>query len=56
MKQAKHRGPSEAVKSAKRYLAANPDITGSELAHKFKIDLSTIYRSSWWKTRKESTK
>lgn len=46
------RGPSQAVKDAKAFLLAAPDTSAQFLAIKFGINLSTIYRSDWWKEAK----
>lgn len=45
------RGPSTATKQAKAYLKKNPEIEGAALARKFGLNLSTVYRSAWWKDR-----
>lgn len=51
------RGPSQAVKDAKAFLAANPSTTANHLSVKFGLNIATIYRSVWWKSRnKESAK
>jgi hypothetical protein len=47
------RGPSQAVKDAKAFLKDNPGTTATFLAVKFGLNLSTIYRSDWWKAIKE---
>lgn len=45
----KTRGQSSSSKAAERHLEKYPGTPAKELAKKFKIDLSTIYRSAWWK-------
>lgn len=47
------RGPSQSVKDAKAFLLAAPDTSAQFLAIKFGINLSTIYRSDWWKEAKQ---
>lgn len=47
------RGLSTAVKKAKAYLQRNPNTEGPALAKKFGINLSTVYRSDWWKNRQK---
>lgn len=42
------RGPTKAVKKASAYLKDHPHTEAKLLAEKFEIDVSTIYRSSWW--------
>lgn len=51
MDQVKRRGASSASKAAGKYLEKHPDATAKEMAKKFKIDLSTVYRSEWWTNR-----
>ena len=46
------RGKSQAVKDAMAHLAANPTATAQFLAVKFGLNISTIYRSNWWKQAK----
>lgn len=46
------RGPSSASKAAERYLSKYPATPAKELAARFKIDITTVYRSSWWQQRK----
>jgi hypothetical protein len=45
----KGRGPSAATKQAERYLLKNMPVSAKDLAARFKIDVSTIYRATWWK-------
>jgi len=45
------RGPAEATKEAERYLQANPTAKAKDVAATFKIDVSTVYRATWWKNR-----
>lgn len=45
------RGPSKASKDAARYLLKHPGTTAQELAEKFGINVTTIYRATWWKAR-----
>lgn len=47
----KTRGQSSSSKAAERHLEKYPGTPAKELAKKFKIDLSTIYRSVWWKDK-----
>jgi hypothetical protein len=47
------RGPSQAVKDAKAFLTAAPETSAQFLSIKFGINLSTIYRSDWWKELKK---
>lgn len=49
------RGPSKACAKAGEYHAKHPEMPLPELAKKFGIDLSTIYRSNWWKAAKSKT-
>lgn len=44
-----HRGPSTASKKAARYLSTHPTATARQLAVKFGLNITTIYRSAWWK-------
>ena len=48
---ATRRGPSTATKQAQAYLKKNPMAEGAFLARKFGLNLSTVYRAAWWKTR-----
>lgn len=43
------RGPSQAVKEAHEYLKLHPATPADVLAIKFGLNISTIYRSGWWK-------
>lgn len=52
----KRRGQSSAAKSAERYLANHPETQAADLAKKFKIALTTVYRAPWWKNRPQVTK
>lgn len=45
------RGPSAASIDAAKYLAKNPGTEALTLAKKFKINITTVYRSAWWKNR-----
>ncbi len=45
------RGESQAVKDAKAHLAANPGATAQYLATRFGLNITTVYRSEWWKKR-----
>ena len=47
------RGPSSGSKRAAKYFAEHPDATAKELAKKFAIDLTTIYRATWWQAAKK---
>lgn len=48
---------SKQAYKAQRLLAANPGITGAELARKTGLNITSIYRASWWKNKpKEKTK
>lgn len=51
MKEKNKRGPSEASKAAERYLGRNPGTPAADLAKKFKVALTTIYRAPWWKNQ-----
>lgn len=44
----RRRGPSNAMQEAEKFFAENGHITGKELAERFKIDQSTIYKAGWW--------
>lgn len=47
------RGPSQAALKAKAYALKHPDkLTAEQLAKKFGINPTTVYRSDWWKGRK----
>lgn len=48
------RGPSKASKDAAKFLGKNPDATAQLLAEKFGLNVTTIYRSAWWKNRHAS--
>ena len=50
------RGPSKAQKDAEKYFAKNPESSAAELAKRFGVALSTIYRADWFKRAKEATK
>lgn len=50
------RGPSAAALSAAKYLAKNPGTDAMTLAKKFKINITTVYRSAWWKNRNAQDK
>lgn len=45
------RGPSAASIDAAKYLAKNPGTEALALAKKFNINITTVYRSAWWKNR-----
>lgn len=45
------RGLSTASKKAATYLQKHPDATAKELAKKFGVSLTTIYRAPWWKAK-----
>lgn len=45
------RGQSKAVIDAGKWFAKNPEARAAEIAAKFGIDVSTVTRSEWWKTR-----
>lgn len=45
------RGLSAASKAAARHLERNPDASADDLAKKFKIAITTVYRAPWWKAR-----
>lgn len=51
------RGPSQAVKEATEYLKLHPGTSADILAIKFGLNITTVYRSDWWKkyrTQKEA--
>lgn len=50
-----HRGPSAASKKAAKYLSKHPNTTAQELAEKFGVNVTTIYRSAWWKGHRANT-
>jgi DNA-binding MurR/RpiR family transcriptional regulator len=50
------RGLSQAATKAANYARKNPDITAAELAKKFGLNQSTVYRSDWWKNRRTPAK
>lgn len=54
--QSNQRGLSAASKAAGQYLDKHPDTSPADLAKKFKIALTTVYRSPWWKKRNEQGK
>lgn len=45
------RGPSAKSKKAQAYLLKHPAATALELAKKFKISHTTVYRAPWWINR-----
>lgn len=45
------RRQTSAAASAERYLLAHPETPAADLAKKFKIALTTVYRAPWWKNR-----
>jgi len=49
MSDKKKRGPSSASERAKNYFKQHPETSGPELAKRFKIDVTTVYRAKWWK-------
>lgn len=49
--QSNQRGLSAASKAAGQYLEKHPDASPADLAKKFKIALTTVYRAPWWKAR-----
>lgn len=51
----KRRGPSAASKQAERYLKKNPTASAKDLAIRFKIDISTVYRAPWWRAAQQAT-
>lgn len=56
MQQEPKRRQTSAAASAERYLKANPETPAADLAKKFKIALTTVYRAPWWKNRAEVAK
>lgn len=40
-----------AVKKAAAHVKKYPGITAAQLAAKFGLDVSTVYRAEWWKKR-----
>ncbi len=50
------RGPSKAAQDAEKHLAKNPETKAADLARKFGIDVSTVMRAPWWKTRAKVAK
>lgn len=45
------RGPSQAAIKAAEYVKKHPGIKGPELAKRFGLNLTTVYRAAWWKAR-----
>lgn len=45
------RGLSQAATKAAAYCRKHPDVKGPEVARKFGLNLTTVYRSAWWKQR-----
>jgi hypothetical protein len=45
------RGPSAASVDAQKYLKRHPKTSAGELSRRFKIAVSTVRRSEWWKGR-----
>lgn len=56
MQQEQKRRQTSAAASAERYLAAHPETPAADLAKKFKIALTTVYRAPWWKNRAKEQK
>lgn len=50
------RGPTKAVKKAAAHVGKHPNITAAEVAKKFGLDVSTVYRAEWWKNRTAAQK
>lgn len=48
------RGPSKASKDASKYLQKHPNATAQELSAKFGINVTTVYRATWWKARAQT--
>lgn len=49
------RSQSQATLKAAEYLKRNPGTPAYKLAQKFGVDVTTIYRSPWWKAAKGPT-
>lgn len=45
------RGLSAASKDAAKFLEKHPDTTAAELAKRFRIAITTVYRAPWWKKK-----
>lgn len=45
------RGPSQAALKAKAYAQKHPELNAEQLAKKFGINPTTVYRSDWWRNR-----
>lgn len=56
MEKSNQRGLSAASKDAAKFLEKHPETTAAELAKRFRIALTTVYRAPWWKKKnKEKT-
>jgi hypothetical protein len=48
--------PTAAARAARDHLKKHPLATARELADKFKLDTSSIYRAQWWKDHQAAQK
>jgi len=46
------RGLSQAANKAAEYCKKHPETKGADVARKFGLNLTTVYRSAWWKQRR----
>jgi len=48
------RGSSKAAIKAAEFLTKNPTMLPMQLAMKFGLDVSTVYRAKWWKDHQQA--